>query len=303
MKHCLGYLLTMSAVAMFAAARGVEPLATRHLANAVRVTDKVLSGAQPEGEAAFAELEALGVKTIVSVDGTRPDVELAKKHGIRYVHLPHGYDGIPGERVRELAKAVRDLPSVIYVHCHHGKHRGPAAAAAGCLTVGSIDRADALKLLKLAGTSPDYRGLYRAVESAQAVPAAELDTVKVEFRSTAAVAPLAESMVAVDHAYDSLQALAKNGWQPLGDKPDLDPAHEALLLKEQFGELLRSPDARSRPTEFRALAKRGEQAAENLEASLRNLATTRSNREAALAAVTVNCKACHAKFRDNASGD
>ena len=36
--------------------------------------------------------------------------QLAKKYGMRYVHLPHGYDGIPEERIAELAKAVRDLP-------------------------------------------------------------------------------------------------------------------------------------------------------------------------------------------------
>ena len=49
----------------------------------------------------------LGVKTVISVDGAKPDVDLAKKHGMRYVHLPHGYDGVPDDRAKELAKAVR----------------------------------------------------------------------------------------------------------------------------------------------------------------------------------------------------
>ncbi len=66
----------------------------RNLHNAHRVTDKVLSGAQPEGEAAFAELARLGVRTIISVDGATPDVQLASKHGLRYVHLPITYGGV-----------------------------------------------------------------------------------------------------------------------------------------------------------------------------------------------------------------
>jgi len=100
-----------------------------HLPNAVHVHAKVISGGQPDGEAAFQELHRLGVKTVISVDGAAPDLELAKKYGLRYVHLPHGYDGIPEPRVQELAKAVRDLEGPIYIHCHHGKHRSPAAAA------------------------------------------------------------------------------------------------------------------------------------------------------------------------------
>jgi hypothetical protein len=69
-------------------------LASQHLPNLVRVHEKVISGGLPEGDAAFQELAALGVKTIISVDGMTPDVGMAAKHGLRYVHLPHGYDGM-----------------------------------------------------------------------------------------------------------------------------------------------------------------------------------------------------------------
>ena len=115
-----------------------DKLGSEHLPNSYRVTEKMISGGQPDGEAGFRELRDLGVKTIVSVDGAKPDVELAKKYGLRYVHLPHGYDGISDVRLKELAKAVRDLPGTIYIHCHHGKHRSPAAAAAACVVVGTV---------------------------------------------------------------------------------------------------------------------------------------------------------------------
>ncbi len=35
-----------------------------------------------------------GVQLRNDFAGAKPDVETARKHGIRYVHLPHGYDGI-----------------------------------------------------------------------------------------------------------------------------------------------------------------------------------------------------------------
>src|SRR5262245_11928799 len=68
----------------------IEKLESKHLPNPIRVHEKVISGGLPEGDAAFAELQELGIKTVISVDGAKPDVALAKKYGMRYVHLPHG---------------------------------------------------------------------------------------------------------------------------------------------------------------------------------------------------------------------
>ena len=65
------------------------------LHNVYRLTDKLLSGSGPEGDEGFASLQQLGVKTVLSVDGARPDVARARRFGLRYVHLPIGYDGVP----------------------------------------------------------------------------------------------------------------------------------------------------------------------------------------------------------------
>src|SRR6185436_3172872 len=104
-------------------------LPSTQLHNLFRVTTNILSGSSPYRDAAFAEIARLGVKTIISVDGTRPDVETARNHGLRYIHLPFGYAGVPTNRVAELVKAARTASGPIYVHCHHGLHRGPAAVA------------------------------------------------------------------------------------------------------------------------------------------------------------------------------
>ncbi len=147
-----------------------EPVATKYLPNTIRVHSNVYSGGLPSGDAAFGELADFGIRTIISVDGAQPNVALAAKHGLRYVHLPHGYDGISEDRVNELAKAVKDLPGPIYIHCHHGKHRSPAAAAVACVAAGLVPDTQALAILKLAGTSRRYRGLYRSAENAKVLP-------------------------------------------------------------------------------------------------------------------------------------
>src|SRR5688572_11354389 len=75
------------------------------LDNFYQITAQIYSGATPGDDSAFADLAARGIKTIISVDGASPDVEAAKKFGLRYVHLPMGYDGISTNRALELVKA------------------------------------------------------------------------------------------------------------------------------------------------------------------------------------------------------
>jgi protein tyrosine phosphatase (PTP) superfamily phosphohydrolase (DUF442 family) len=279
------------------------PLDSAVLPNAYRLTDKVISGGQPEGEAGFAELRSLGVKTIVSVDGARPDVATARKYGLRYVHLPHGYDGIPQERMRELAKAVRDLPGPIYIHCHHGKHRSPAAAAAACVVTGDLKADQALEVLKTAGTSPNYRGLFASVQAARPIAADELDNLNVKFHETEKLPPLADAMIAVEHHHDHLKAIAAADWKTPPDHPDLDPPHEALLLAEQFSELLRTDAVQGHPAEFAKLLRDGEQAAYELELSLRTDPRDAERNNGAFATISANCQACHQQFRDVPLGE
>src|SRR5262249_40037994 len=45
------------------------------LATVQRVTDRLYSGGVPEGDKGFESLQRLGICTVISVDGARPDVE------------------------------------------------------------------------------------------------------------------------------------------------------------------------------------------------------------------------------------
>jgi protein tyrosine phosphatase (PTP) superfamily phosphohydrolase (DUF442 family) len=281
-----------------------ERLTDEGLPNAYRLHARVISGGEPDGEPAFAALKKLGIKTIISVDGARPNLALAEKYGLRYAHLPHGYDGVPDQRIRELAKAVRDLPGPVYIHCHHGKHRSPAAAAVACVATGLLDSDRALVVLQTAGTSENYRGLYQSVRTVQRIDDKSLDQLAADFPAQVKISPIADAMVQIEHAHDHLKAFAESRWQPLPRQPDLDAAHEALLFKEHYVELARTPEVQKMPAAFRKLLSKAESEAGRLEDSLQKWQRSGqpspppANLNAVLAAITKNCTACHQQFRD-----
>jgi hypothetical protein len=283
----------------------LEKLAVQHLPNAIRVHPHVISGGLPEGDAAFAELRDLGVKTVISVDGMAPDVATAKKFGLRYVHLPHGYNGIPAERIAELTAAVQTLPGPIYIHCHHGKHRSPAASAAACVGAGLLAPADSLAVLQLAGTSPHYTGLFHDVAATRRLPAAQ--KTALEFPETSPVPQLVARMVQIEHWQAALTKALKSPPAKTANAKDREnPAAVALLLREQFTELLRDEDNKNRPEKYVQLLQESETAAQRLEMFLAreeadlSLAAQRDEASKLLLEVSNRCSTCHKTFRDPA---
>jgi protein tyrosine phosphatase (PTP) superfamily phosphohydrolase (DUF442 family) len=222
------------------------------LLNVYRITEKLYSGSSPNGDLGFRSLQKLGIKTVISVDGARPDITTARSHGMRYVHIPFGYDGIPPAQILRLAKAVRDLPGPIYIHCHHGMHRGPAAASAIHLCLDkSCTIEQALAEMHRAGTDPHYTGLYAAPRTLMRPTDADLDRIASDFPEVANVPDLAQCMVEIDGRWDKLKQIRSAGWRTPASHQDLDPAHEAMQLREgknvfHWGcSLIDAPHARS----------------------------------------------------------
>src|SRR5947207_15735079 len=92
----------------------INPLNLGGLENAFALSTNLFSGGSPEGDTGFQSLEKLGIKTIITVDGAQPDLERAHARGMRYIHLPHGYDGIPSTTQLQLIKAVQTAEGPIY---------------------------------------------------------------------------------------------------------------------------------------------------------------------------------------------
>jgi len=276
----------------------IQPLNSPDLHNAFRVSDRIYSGSSPDSDAGFAALKDLGIKTIISVDGAKPDIERARKHGMTYVHLPFGYDGIPRERLVALVKAS-ELPGSIYVHCHHGKHRGPAAVAAIQLcTDPTWDRAKAEEWLRLAGTDPKYAGLVGLPKALVPPTQDELDKAASTFSEYAAVPDLARLMVEVDSRWDHLRIVKAAGWKATKEHPDIDPAHEALQLVELYREARRLTSIGHRGEIFRMMLSEAEAAATDLESALRAQPLDVNRAAKAFEQSASACTSCHTQFRD-----
>jgi protein tyrosine phosphatase (PTP) superfamily phosphohydrolase (DUF442 family) len=271
------------------------------LHNVFRLSEKLYSGSSPEGDEGFDSLKSLGVHTIITVDGARPDVERAHQFGMRYVHLPIGYDGVPKEQGLRIAKAVRDLPGSVYLHCHHGQHRGPAAAAVARLcTDPTCQIQAALDSMRSAGTDPHYTGLYAAVQVFQRPAKEELDRVPDVFPEVAEIAALAQAMVGIDERWERLKAARTAGWKTPATHPDIDPPHEALLLAEAFREAARLPQAKDRPEELARWLVQAEENAKKLEMILRaeKGSVDATAAERAFDSGARACTQCHTKYRD-----
>jgi protein tyrosine phosphatase (PTP) superfamily phosphohydrolase (DUF442 family) len=273
------------------------------LHNVFRVGDRIVTGSGPEGEKAFAALQTLGIKTVISVDGARPDVARARKYGLRYVHIPLGYGGVSRQQALRIAKAVRELPGPFYIHCHHGKHRGPTAAAIARLCTGEkCGVADALAVLRSAGTDPRYRGLFQGVQQFREPTAQELAALPAEFPEVVPVVGVTQAMVTMDHCWDNLKLVRAAGWKTPPGHPDIDPAHEALQLVEGYQELRRLPEVAKRPGDFRTWVAEGHASAKDLEELLRvgreKKAVDADAAEKLYRRAGAVCTQCHAKYRD-----
>jgi hypothetical protein len=204
---------------------------------------------------------------------------------------------VPKSRAAELVKAALGADGPLYVHCHHGKHRGPAAVATICRARNgwSAERAD--EFLKQAGTAAEYAGLFRDVREFRPPTTEELARLPAKFPEVAETPDLVDAMVTIDEHFDTLKAAQKAGWREVADHPDLTPAQAATLLWEQFREMARTSDTAQRNDDYRKQLAESEQAADALRKSLGESKTV-SERNAAFQRVTKNCTACHKAHRN-----
>lgn len=269
----------------------VEDAPVHHLLHA---SERIWSGAAPERDEDFAALAELGVRTIVNVDGARPDVAAAARHGMRTVHVPIGYDAIPGEAALAIARVMQETEGPVYFHCHHGVHRGPAAAAIALKVETGCDAAQAEALLRLAQTDPNYHGLWRDV-AAFSPPAP--GTPLPELHEISRVEDFVAAMAAMDRDWDRVKAVREAAWRAPPEHPDLAPAKEARILAERFSaldSLLPSPERED--ARFARWLREGQAASQALQAALDRGDAAAA--QEAFGAVKQSCSDCHKVFRN-----
>jgi protein tyrosine phosphatase (PTP) superfamily phosphohydrolase (DUF442 family) len=278
-----------------------SPVDRPGLHNLVAYHDDFISGGAPEGDDGFESLAAMGVVTIISVDGAVPEVERATARGMRYIHLPIGYDGFDDDRRLELTRAVRDAieSGPVYLHCHHGKHRSAGAAAAVAVGLDWMTPDEATARMKVSGTSPRYRGLYLCTANATPVDARTLDAINADFPEISTPDDFVDAMVEMDHALDHLKCIAATGWMTPESHPDLVPAAEAGRLADLLRLASQGERAASEPNpDFAAWLARDAVRVATLEERLLAESIDVATLDAEFAAIRSSCSACHAAHRD-----
>jgi protein tyrosine/serine phosphatase len=105
------------------------PIQRPGLDNTYQLDPQIYRGAQPTA-AGFQQLEAMGVKTIVSLRATDQDAPLLQGTHLRYVWIPmHAFrpDDAAMEHFLLVTADSRQTP--FFVHCEHGSDRTGAAIA------------------------------------------------------------------------------------------------------------------------------------------------------------------------------
>jgi len=275
----------------------VSPKDMDGLRNLYKLSNTILSGSEPIGEAAFAELERLGVRTVLSVDGKAPDQELAARHGMRYVHVPIRYHGIEEEELLQIAKTFRELEAPFYVHCFHGKHRGPAAAAVGRAVLDGAERERVVaEMRQWCGTSKKYTGLYETLASKPLPSAEETAAYAWDFPAAKPIEGFRQAMVEMTRLSDNVELIADNDWKADPAHPDVDPLNEAQQLLEIFRAAIELDEVIEQPEDFREWMARSVAASEKLVDAIQSDA--RAEALAAFDDVQSSCTDCHAVYRN-----
>ncbi len=280
-----------------------EPQQFDGLHNLFRLSDNISSGSEPEGEAAFAKLQAMGIKTILSVDGKAPDAALAKKHGMRYVHVPIRYRGITRQERLEIVKTFRELEAPFYVHCFHGRHRGPAATALGRIVLDKVSRGEAIaEMRQYFGTSEKYEGLYSTIALKEIPDAQATQACDFDFAAAHRFKGFRQAMVDITRSFGTTEKLAKTGWKATDDHPDANALNESRRTTESFRQALELEELSRRPESFRQLMQISAEDSEKLTELLAKHA--KGSQESGALAKTVlkklkaDCKSCHARYRN-----
>lgn len=266
------------------------------ISNVYEVVPGVWSGSQPYGEGGFDALAQMGVRTVISVDGADPDLALAHERGMRYVHIPIGYDKVPTERAKQIAAALKDLPQPIYVHCHHGKHRGPSAVVVGLVGIGRLTPDEAVDFMQRAGTSDKYKGLYRCASEAVVLEPGDLP----DGESLPEIAPVpgfVAAMAQLDRTWDHIKEIRAAGWDVPAHHPDLVPAAEAGRAADLLRVLAADRESIEEGAVFVRLMEVSARDASALEAAIIEGAPA-EKLEALFTEVTASCIACHQGYRN-----
>jgi len=202
-----------------------------------------------------------------------------------------------------IAKTFRELDGPFYVHCFHGKHRGPAAAALGRVVLDGVPREQAIaEMRQYCGTSKKYEGLYSTIAFGD-VPSEEATAAcPFDFAPAHRFKGFRQAMIDICRSYETAEKLAKNGWRATDEHPDANAANEARRTAEVFAQTVELDEVQARPEDFRGWladsARESGQLAELLDRHAKGDAGAGEQAHEVLKSLKASCTACHTKYRN-----
>ena len=249
------------------------------------------SGAEPSPEN-FQWLAQKGYRWVLSVDSIAPDLDAAAQAGLRYLHLPISYQDVPLQAIATLQALLEEIgDEPLFVHCHHGKHRGPTMAALLLLLREPEQSEEAVQILEQAGTSLDDPGLWKSVR--EFLPRAHAEVEPLALEESASANDMAQTMGEIDRRFDELKALVDAGPAGLSEE-DSSPA---LMIAEAYRESFRvTKQSQEYDDAFLQLLIEGDALAMQVHADLQS--NSPSAAKASLLALKSSCRSCHQRYRD-----
>jgi tyrosine-protein phosphatase SIW14 len=129
-----------------------------------RVSDTLYRGAQP-AEEGFAQLQKLGIKTVVSLRYLESDQEDIEGLGLRYVHLHFNPFHPEEEDVVDFLNVVTDPDNQpVFVHCRQGVDRTGMMVAIYRVVVQDWPRQQAIDEMKALGSHEVWKDIQQYMQ-------------------------------------------------------------------------------------------------------------------------------------------
>lgn len=284
---------------------GVAPGEFPGLHNVFALSASIISGSEPHGRAALEQIADWGVRTVLSVDGKVPDAETAEELGMRYVHIPIQYNGIDEDELLRISKTFRELEGPFYVHCFHGRHRGPAAAAIGRVVLDGLSREQAIaEMRQWCATASKYEGLYSTVATAELPSDVATAALDYDFPTAHQFDGMRGVMIEMVRKWDLVKSSESRDWEPDPEHPDVVPMQEAVQLHQLYESFAALDEAAAWQDDFRAHLELGRAGAEDLMRALSSIEEDGRSEERVQEAfdafdrIAESCASCHATYRN-----
>ena len=276
------------------------------LHNVFRLSDDIVSGSEPHGEEAFAAARRRWASRRSCRSTARcPTPALAAQYGMRYVHVPiQLHAASPTTSCSQIAKTFRELDGPFYVHCFHGKHRGPAAAGGRSRSCSTARRASRRSPRCASGAAPprSTRGSILTIADGRCRRRRDR-RVRVGLPRRAALRRASARRWSRSRAPSTISSRSQaNGWQPDPEHPDLDAVERGDAGRPGPRGRPRTRRDRIPPGGLPHVARRLERA--RREAGRRSATLPDGDAQAGDEAtrsyrlLKKTCDACHASYRD-----